>query len=466
MKSPLPKVLHPIGGVPMIKRIVSVCQQASIHDIRVVVGYGGQLVKAVIAHQGVQIFHQAQQLGTGDAVKAAQLETLSGDVVILNGDHPLVEVNDLAGFFQSFRERSLELAVVTCTKNNPGQFGRIIRHQGDIKAIVEAKDASADTLKIKEVNTGVYLVKADMLQDYIPRIQNLNSKGEYYLTDMVSMAVDDQCKVSTIPSPSRVSFGVNTQFELAQANKWIFQKKNRELLADGVLMLNPDTVYIEPSVMVASGVVIHPNVYLKGTTKIGSFTSIESNCFLIDSEVGESVILKASSYLEKCKIQNRASVGPFARIRPGTDVGEEAHVGNFVEMKNVKFGAKSKAGHLTYLGDAEVGMDTNIGCGTITCNYAVNRQKYVTKIGTGVFVGSDSQFIAPVEIGDHAVIGSGSTITKNVPARALAVARTRQVIKENYVRPVLQSESRDETEGEEGESPLHNQGSSSKKKGD
>ena len=327
---------------------------------------------------------------------------------------------------------------MTCIKKDPGQFGRVIRHQGVVRAIVEAKDASAETLKIKEVNTGMYLAKSEVLQDYIPRIQNLNSKGEYYLTDIISLTVDDQCKVAPIVAPSRVSFGVNTQLELARASKFVFNNKARQLLESGVLMLDPKNTYVEPSVLVAPGSVIHPNVYLKGETKIGPFTSIEPNSFIVDSEIGESVIIRANSYLEKCKIKNRASIGPFARLRPETEIGEEAHVGNFVEMKKVKFGDKSKAGHLSYLGDAEVGADTNIGCGTITCNYAVDRKKYKTKIGSGVFVGSDTQFVAPVTIGDNAVIASGSTIVKDVPSRALAIARSHQHNKENYVPEATQ----------------------------
>ncbi len=239
MNSPLPKVLHPICGQPMIKNVILACQRAGIEDIRIIVGHGGNLVKAVVENLGVQIFHQAQQLGTGDAVRASQLETLSGDVIILNGDHPLVQSEDIEHFLKIFREEKLDLAVVTCIKKDPGQFGRVIRHQGVVRAIVEAKDASAETLKIKEVNTGMYLAKSEILQDYIPRIQNLNSKGEYYLTDIISLTVDDQCKVAPIVAPARVSFGVNTQLELARASKAVFNNKARQLLDSGVLMLDP-----------------------------------------------------------------------------------------------------------------------------------------------------------------------------------------------------------------------------------
>jgi bifunctional UDP-N-acetylglucosamine pyrophosphorylase/glucosamine-1-phosphate N-acetyltransferase len=434
MNSPLPKVLHPVCGKPMIEKVVTACRSAGIEDVRIIIGHGGDLVRTVVEPWGVQTFRQAQQLGTGDAVKSAQVDSIQGDVIILNGDHPLIEAEDIHHFLKTFREEKLDLAVVTCMKKIPGSFGRIVRHQGSLRAIVEAKDASADTLKIKEINTGIYVMQAEMLQDYLPRIQNHNVKSEYYLTDIVSLAVDDQCKVMPILSKPSVAFGVNTQSELARANKIAFRRKARQLLDSGVLMLDPANTYIEPSVEVGPGAVIYPQVYLRGRTKIGSFTSIEPNCYIVDSEIAESVTIRANCYIESCRISQRASIGPFARLRPETEIGEEAHVGNFVEMKKVKFGSRSKAGHLTYLGDAEIGVDTNIGCGTITCNYAADRKKYKTKIGDGVFVGSDSQFVAPITVGDHAVIGSGSTITKDVPARALGVARGRQVNVENYVK--------------------------------
>jgi bifunctional UDP-N-acetylglucosamine pyrophosphorylase / glucosamine-1-phosphate N-acetyltransferase len=434
MNSPLPKVLHPVCGKPMLVKVIESCRAAGIDEIRVVVGHNSPLVKSVIEPFGVKLLTQLQQLGTADAVRAAQPDTISGDVIILNGDHPLIEKEDLQGFIRQFRESGAELSVVTCKLKDPGKFGRIIRHQGQLRAIVEANDASADSLKINEVNTGIYLAQAIVLQEYLPRINNHNAKKEFYLTDLVSLSVDDQCKVLPILSNPRVAFGVNTQAELSKANRCLFQRKAKKLLDAGVLMIDHLKVYIEDEVEVAPGSVLYPQVYLRGKTKIGAYTAIEPNCYIVDSTIGESVIIKANSYIEKTLIKNKANIGPFARLRPETEIGEEASVGNFVEMKKVKFGNKSKAGHLTYLGDAEVGEDTNIGCGTITCNYAVDRKKYKTKIGSNVFVGSDSQFIAPITVGDNAVIGSGSTITKDVPENALAVARGKQFVKENYVK--------------------------------
>ena len=436
MNTPLPKVLHPVCGKPMIVKVIEACRAAGITEVRVVVGHGGTLVKSVVEQMGVGIYHQAQQLGTGDAVKSADVDSLEGDVIILNGDHPLIEAEDIKGFISSFREAKTDLAVVTCRLKKPGSFGRIIRHQGQLRAIVEAKDASSETLKINEVNTGIYLTQAVILQDYLPRIANQNTKGEYYLTDVVSLIVEDNGTVAPILASSRVAFGVNTQLELSKANKILFLRKAKRLLESGVLIIDPENTYIEDEVEVAPGTVIYPQVYLRGKTKIGSFVAIEPNCYLVDAIVNESVLIRANCYIEKTVIKARASVGPFARLRPETEIGEEAHVGNFVEMKKVKFGAKSKAGHLTYLGDADVGIDSNIGCGTITCNFSPDKKKHKTIIGDGVFVGSDTQFVAPVTIGDFAIIGSGSTITKDVPARALGVARGKQFIKENYVKEV------------------------------
>ena len=430
MNSPLPKVLHPAAGKPMIALVIEACRKAGIKDIRVVVGHGQNLVRTVIEPWGVTCFQQTQQLGTADAVRAADPESIEGHAMILNGDHPLIESSDLEYFMKEFLEQKADLAVVSAKLKNPGEFGRIIRHRGDLRAIVEAKDASAETLKINEVNTGIYLCRPEILHEELPKIKNLNSKGEFYLTDLITLALDAQCKVVPILGSPKVARGVNNQKELAMASRLLFRRKARKLLDDGVLMLDPLTVYIEDSVEVSGGAVIHPNVHLKGKTKIGSFTVVEPNCILMDTEVGESVQIRANCYFEKVKIAARASIGPFARLRPETEIGEEAHVGNFVEMKKVKFGAKAKAGHLSYLGDAEIGTETNIGCGTITCNYAVDHKKYKTKIGERVFVGSDTQFVAPVEIGDDAVIASGSTITESVPSGGFAVARGRQYTKD------------------------------------
>lgn len=446
MKSPLPKVLHPVAGRPMVEKVIQAAQKAGATEVRVIIGHGGPLVKGVVEPMGCSTFVQDQQLGTAHAVRCAKPEELDGDVVIMNGDHPLIEASDVVDFIRNFRDQKCDLAVVTAIVKNPGEFGRIVRHHGNLKAIVEAKDASAEALKIREINTGIYIVKASVLAKYLPLIKNNNAKKEYYITDLIAMSIESGLKVQAIQSTPKVAVGVNTQIELAKATRLLFLRKAKRLMEEGVLLIDPKTTYIEETVEVGAGSVIYPNVFLRGRTKVGSFSVIESNSFISDCEIGQSVQIKGGSYLESSYILNKASVGPYARLRPETVIGEEAHVGNFVEMKKVVFGRKSKAGHLTYLGDAEIGEEVNVGCGTITCNYAVDKKKYKTKIGNRVFVGSDTQFIAPVEVGDDAIIGSGSTITKAVPAKALAVARGKQVNIENFMEKKMNAESRSQSD--------------------
>lgn len=442
MKSPLPKVLHPVAGQPMISKIISNCQRAEFDEIRLVVGHGQSLVKNVVDPMGVQTFVQTQQLGTADAVKSAQVDSIEGDVVILNGDHPLITVEDLKHFISDFREQKIDLAVVSVELDHPGEFGRIIRQSGQLRAIVEAKDAGPDTLKIKEVNTGIYVVKADLLKKYLPLIKNNNSKKEFYLTDLISLAIESQLRVQALCSKNKnVAHGVNNQIELAAATRLVYQMKNVQLLNSGVIIIDPTNTYIEDTVVVGSGTVIYPGVFIRGKTAVGPFCVIEPNAFISDSVIDEAVQIRAGSYLEQAIIHSHAKIGPYARLRPDTEIGESAQIGNFVELKKVKFGKKSKAGHLTYLGDAEIGEDVNIGCGTITCNYAADKKKYKTIIGDRVFVGSDSQFVAPVTVGSDSIIASGSTITKDVPADALAIARARQENKADMAKKFKKKDS-------------------------
>lgn len=444
MASPLPKVLHPVAGVPMIHKVIHACMGSGAEDIRLVVGHQSNLVKNVANILPVHCYDQAQPMGTADAVKAAQVETIDGLVLIVNGDHPLIQADDLKGVIKKFQETKADIAVVTAELKNPGSLGRVVRHHGELMAIVEAKDASQETLKIKEVNSGLYVVKAEALQDLLPKIKNNNAQREFYLTDIITLGKDQGYTVKALKAPPVVAFGVNNQEELARANRVVFRRKAKKLMEAGVVIIDPRQTYIEEEVEIGPGSVVYPGAFLRGKTKIGAFCVLEPNCFVVDCVLGDSVEVRAGSYLEKSKLSNKVSVGPYARLRPETELGEESHIGNFVELKKVKFGKKSKAGHLTYLGDAEVGESVNVGCGTITCNYAVDRKKYKTKIGSNVFVGSDVQFVAPVEIGEGAIIASGSTITEDVPAKALAVARGRQVNKENYADKIASPE---QTEG-------------------
>ncbi|MCB0394608.1 MAG: bifunctional UDP-N-acetylglucosamine diphosphorylase/glucosamine-1-phosphate N-acetyltransferase GlmU, partial [Bdellovibrionales bacterium] len=430
MKSPLPKVVHPVAGEPMIRRIARISKGIEDAEVRIVVGFGRALVEQIVEPLGATCVVQEKQAGTADAVRVACEAGIEGTVMILNGDHPLIEAHHLYSFLNEYKREEADVAVITCELPEPGQFGRIVRDKWEsLQAIVEAKDATPQTLEIKEVNTGIYVLSADAIREFLPQITSLNNQNEYYLTDIIQLAKQAGKKVIGIKSDADVAYGVNSQMELSKANKLIFRKKVEELLDDGVVIIDPDTTYVEPDVEIGSATVLYPGNYIRGNTKIGSFCVIEPNCMIIDSEIHNEVQIKSGSYIEKSEVQSKSSIGPYAHLRPKTKIGEECKVGNFVEMKNTTFANKAKAAHLTYLGDAEVGEETNIGCGTITCNYREDKKKYQTKIGKGVFVGSDTQFVAPVEIGDGAIIGSGSTITKNVPADALAVARGRQFIK-------------------------------------
>jgi bifunctional UDP-N-acetylglucosamine pyrophosphorylase/glucosamine-1-phosphate N-acetyltransferase len=451
MKSPLPKVLHPVAGVPVIKKVIDAVKAAGASEIRVVVGHGEALVRKVVEPLGVTCYPQKNQWGTADAVKAADPASLKGDVLILNGDHPLIETEDLEQILQDFTDSKAALAVVSANMKRPGSLGRIIRHKGELRAIVEVSDASAETLRVSEVNSGIYVADAETLAEYLPKIENNNSKNEYYLTDIISICKEAGEKVTAILTRPSVAFGVNTQEELARATKVLFKRKLQALMAEGVLVIDPRNTYVEDDVEVGPGSVLYPGVYLRGRTRVGAYCMIEPGCYLANAQVGDGVHVKAYTYIENSRVGMKASIGPFTRLRPETEIGPEAHVGNFVEMKKVKFGARSKAGHLTYLGDASIGEDVNIGCGTITCNYAVDRKKYRTTIGDRVFVGSDTQFIAPVEVGDDAVIGSGSTITKSVPAKALAVSRAKQMTREHWVKSAGDGK---DTEAEEQEQAL------------
>ncbi|MBK7891825.1 MAG: bifunctional UDP-N-acetylglucosamine diphosphorylase/glucosamine-1-phosphate N-acetyltransferase GlmU [Bdellovibrionales bacterium] len=432
MKSPLPKVLHPVVGQPMVKRVLDVAKALGAVQRRVVVGHGEALVRRVVEPMGAVAYSQKEQRGTADAVRAADPASLDGTVMILSGDVPLIEVADMQTVLAEFNELKADIAVVTADLKNPGSLGRIVRQKGELRAIVEASDAGPDTLKIREINSGAYVAKADVLTKLLDKVKPNNAKGEYYLTDIISIGIEEGYKVVAIKTRPAVAFGVNTQAELARASRIVFKRNRNRLMENGVVMIDPASVYAEDDVHVGSGTVVYPGVYLRGDTRIGNYCVLEPGVHIYSSIVGDSTHIKAGCYFENSVIGAKVQIGPYARLRPDSDVGNEVHIGNFVELKKTKFGARSKAGHLSYLGDAIVGEDVNIGCGTITCNYAPDRKKYQTTIGNGVFVGSDVQFVAPVTIGAGATIASGSTVTEDVPADALAVARGRQVNKEGW----------------------------------
>ena len=435
MRSSLPKSLHPVAGQPILARILLSLKKVKVDEIRVVINEESKhLIQPVAEAFKAQVFFQDEKVGTAAAVLSAQADALTGDVLIVNGDHPLIVSSDLEKMIKLFREESADLCVGSCVREYPGDYGRIIRQKEKVMAIVEKDSLTHESRKINEINSGIYVVKAEGMSSCLSQIKDQNPKGEYCLTDMVSVFADQGKKVITCPVTEDSAFGVNTQKELSFATKKMFTRKLNHLMSQGVIIVDPLNTYIEDSVQIGQGSVIYPGVYLKGNTSIGPFCAIETNSFIMDSLIRELVLIRSGSYLESAEIGAQSVIGPYARLRPGTKIGKQCKVGNFVEMKKTSFGSRSKAGHLSYLGDAEVGEDVNIGCGTVTCNLNMDGKKYPTRIGDKVFVGSGTQMVAPVNLGDCSATGAGSVITKDVPAQALAVERTPQKNLEDYFK--------------------------------
>ena len=431
MHSNLPKSLHPVAGKPILARILSALKQISIDEIRVVINEEhAKLMQPVAqAFKAKVYFQDPNKKGTAGAVLSAKIESqnnTTNNILIVNGDHPLLSPKDLQNIIHLFEKESADLCFGSFVTENPKDYGRVIRQEGKIKAILEMPYLTPKLLNIKEINTGIYLVKAKWLKSSLAQITNQNPKREYCLTDIVSLSYKQGKKIVACPVSEDSAFGVNTQTQLAFASKKIFTRKLNQLMSEGVVIVDPLNTYIEENVSVNSGSVIYPGVHLRGKTHVGAFSAIENNSFIMDSGIGDFVLIRAGSYLESSVLKAKSSVGPYARLRPGTQIGEESRVGNFTEIKNTHLGDRSKAGHFSYLGDAEIGEDVNIGAGAVTCNLNRDGKKYRTKIGDKAFIGSGVYMIAPLEIGDEAVIGAGSVITKNVPNNTLAIARIPQ----------------------------------------
>ena len=436
MKSSLPKVLGPVGGRPMLCRVLQSCRQAGLMDFRVVVSpSAASLIEGQCQGLGARFYLQnpTDGLGTASALRAAKLEDLQEEdkyVWVIHGDHPCIRPQDLQRFLHQFQEKRPDLGVGTALLENPGRLGRIVRKDNSIYTVVEVADASEQTLKIKEVCTGMYLGKASLFNRYLPQIGRENRKNEFYLTDIVNKAVLGQAKVEALSVSPHVAMGVNTQYELMQANRFLFVHKALYLLEQGVTILDPYHTYIEEEVSVEKSCVIYPNSTIRGDSILHPYCVVEPNNYIVESEIGAHSRIQAFCYIENSKIGKNVKIGPFAHLRNQTEIGDDCEVGNFVEMKSTQFGSASKAKHLSYLGDSEVGKNCNIGCGTITCNYGADRKKHKTSIGDEVFVGSDSQLVAPVHLGKGSMVASGTTVTKDIPSGALAIARSPQINKE------------------------------------
>lgn len=434
MRSALPKVLHPVAGKPMLGHVIDTARQLEPQSIQVVVGHGAELVRERLAAEDLSFVVQAQQLGTGHAVAQAQPHLSAERVLILYGDVPLVEPVTLQRLLEQVNDR--QVGLLTVVLDNPTGYGRILRDEhGEVQAIVEHKDASKAQRAIREGNTGILAVPGHCLADWLGRLSNSNAQGEYYLTDVIAMAVADGLRVATVQARDEVEvLGANDRIQLAQLERHYQLRAARRLMAQGVTLLDPARFDLRGEARVGRDVLIDINVVLEGTVVIEDNVQIGPNCVIKDSTLRAGAIVKANSHLDGAELGEVADCGPFARLRPGAVLGNKAHVGNFVEVKNAVLGEGAKAGHLSYLGDAEVGARTNIGAGTITCNYD-GANKFRTVMGEDVFIGSNSALVAPLTLGDGATTGAGSTITQDVPAHTLAVGRGKQRNIEGWKRP-------------------------------
>jgi bifunctional UDP-N-acetylglucosamine pyrophosphorylase/glucosamine-1-phosphate N-acetyltransferase len=429
MKSSTIKILHRAAGRPIIDYVLDlaseVCPQAPV----MVIGHQRDAVKESVGDRA-RFAVQEQQLGTGHAVLQASqvLADLDGrNVLILSGDVPLTRVETLRRLIEQHENEKNALTVLTMKPDDPAMYGRIVRDDsGAVLRIVEAKDATDDERKIDEVNTGIYVFEAGDLFENLRGLSTNNAQGEYYLTDLIAVLRNAGKRVGAVLVNDPVeAIGVNSRAELAVVEAEIQRRVVARLMAEGVTFRNPNTVVIDSTVTIGADTVVYPYVTLEGTTTIGRQCVIEPSVHLINVTCGDDVHLKTGTEAEDATIENEAAVGPYAHLRPGTRLGKHVKVGNFVETKKAVFGEGAKASHLSYIGDAEVGAEVNIGAGTITCNYdGVN--KHQTVIEDGVFIGSDTQLVAPVRIGHGAYVGAGSTVTKDVPADALALSRVPQ----------------------------------------
>lgn len=435
MKSEVPKVLHTIAGLSLIERVLRVSGAVNPVSTTIVIGHGASQVREHLAGQsGVGFVLQEEQRGTGHALLQTRsvLEGRQGTIVLLSGDVPLLQAATLRSLVEAHSEAGAAATVVTATVARPFGYGRVVRSGGRMTRIVEERDASPAQRAIAEINSGIYAFDLSSLFGALDEIRPANTQGELYLPDLIGIHRTRRRSVSTwtVVNADEIR-GINSRSELAEVSHMVRQQKNEELMAAGVTLIDPATTYVDADVLVGADTVIHPFVILEGTTKIGTACEIHAGTRIVNATIGERVTIRNHTIISDSTIDSGAVVGPFAHIRPGTRVGEQARVGNFVELKKTALGAGAKANHLSYLGDAEIGARTNVGAGTITCNFD-GRHKHMTKIGAGVFVGSDSTLVAPVTIGDGSYIAAGSTITIDVPAGALGIARSRQENKDGW----------------------------------
>jgi bifunctional UDP-N-acetylglucosamine pyrophosphorylase/glucosamine-1-phosphate N-acetyltransferase len=435
MKSSVPKVLHSLAGKPLFLHALGVAKQLKPSAIAVVIGHGAGAVRDAYTGEDVAWVTQEQQLGTGHAVLCAKnnLGDFCGDVVILSGDVPLIQDRTLTAMVQTHRDRKAAVTLMTAFLDAPAGYGRILRDAGGaVTGIVEEKDATAAQRHIQEVNAGVYVAAPQFLFAALQAVKNDNRQEEYYLPDVVAIGLGQGKTIATfrVDDP-REMMGINTREELARMEKTLQEQINRRWMDAGVTLKDPQTTYIEEAVTIGRDTIIGPNSHLRGRTVIGERCQFDGSAYLTDAEIGDEVHLKFSVVLTSCRVDRGAIIGPFAHLRPGTSLGPNVHIGNFVETKEAIVGEGTKANHLTYLGDVTIGRDSNIGAGTITCNYD-GFKKYRTKIGDRVQVGSDSTLVAPISLGDDVYVATATTIRHDIPAGALVFNERQERLREGW----------------------------------
>ncbi len=435
MKSALPKVLHPLAGKTMLSHVLALVKGLTLSPAFVIVGHQAEAVAKAAKEHNIETRLQNPPRGTGDAVLQAKadLRHFRGPVLILNGDTPLLREKTIRGLLNTHRKQGATLSLLTVKLADPGAYGRVIRREdGSIDRVVEYRDANAAERKVNEINTGVYICESTFLFKALDQVQPNNEQGEFYLTDIIGIASREGEKLVGLEADPEEVIGINSRADLALAEAAFQSRIHRAWMEKGVTLVDPSRIRIDAEVKIGAGSILHPGVSLEGTSKIGEAVMIYASR-IKDSRIGKGVTIKDFCVIEDADIESGAVVGPFAHLRPGSVLRKGAKVGNFVEMKKSELGEGSKAGHLSYLGDATIGKRVNIGAGTITCNYD-GHNKDRTIVEDDVFIGSDSQLIAPVKVGRGALIAAGTTVTKDVPRDALAISRIPQDNKAEWAK--------------------------------
>ncbi|CAF1857740.1 bifunctional UDP-N-acetylglucosamine diphosphorylase/glucosamine-1-phosphate N-acetyltransferase GlmU [Bacillus subtilis] len=437
MKSKLYKVLHPVCGKPMVEHVVDEALKLSLSKLVTIVGHGAEEVKKQLGDKSEYAL-QAEQLGTAHAVKQAQpfLANEKGVTIVICGDTPLLTAETMEQMLKEHTQREAKATILTAVAEDPTGYGRIIRSEnGAVQKIVEHKDASEEERLVTEINTGTYCFDNEALFRAIDQVSNDNAQGEYYLPDVIEILKNEGETVAAYQTGNfQETLGVNDRVALSQAEQFMKERINKRHMQNGVTLIDPMNTYISPDAVIGSDTVIYPGTMIKGEVQIGEATIIGPHTEIMNSAIGSRTVIK-QSVVNHSKVGNDVNIGPFAHIRPDSVIGNEVKIGNFVEIKKTQFGDRSKASHLSYVGDAEVGTDVNLGCGSITVNYD-GKNKYLTKIEDGAFIGCNSNLVAPVTVGEGAYVAAGSTVTEDVPGKALAIARARQVNKDDYVKNI------------------------------